>query len=90
MDKFVKDPDAVLDYTWDWADFLQAGESIVTHAVTSDTAELDVDSTTADATSITAWLSGGEDYQRALVTCHITTDQGREDDRSIYIQVRNR
>jgi len=90
VDKFVKDPGAVLDYTWDWADFLQDGEAIAEKAVTSDTPELVVDSQAANDTQVTAWLSGGLDEQECIVTCRITTTQDRTDERSIYVLVYNR
>lgn len=90
MDKFIKDPEAVLDYSWDWSDYLEVGETILTFTVTPSTEELVVDSSSATDTTVTAWLSGGVDEQRTTVTCHIVTSQDREDDRSIYVQVLHR
>lgn len=84
--KFEKDPDAVLDYTVDWAPYLggdtiSAVEWIVPEGLTLDTQE-------EDDTTATAWLSGGtagEDYE---VVCRVTTVGGRIDDRTIVIRVR--
>lgn len=87
MRKFVKDPAAVLDYTWLWDDFLAAGETISSAVVVSDTDELKVATVTHDTTSVTAWLSEGEDEQRCYVTCTVTTSEGRTDERTIYVLV---
>lgn len=90
MDKFVKDPEAVLDYTWEWADYLQDGETIDSFTITPSVPELVVDSSSATDDTVTAWLSGGDNEQRAIVTCHIVTTDDREDDRSIYVLVLHR
>jgi hypothetical protein len=89
MDKFVKDPAAVLDYTWDWSDYLVADERIATHEVLSGKEELVIDSTHANDTEVTAWISGGLLSQHVFVTCRIVTNQGRTEDRSIYVWIAN-
>ena len=88
---YTKDPDAVLDWKFDWSRWLAAGETITSHTVTP-TAGLTVDSSlvTDDDTSVTAWLSGGTAGTRYTVTCHIVTSAGRADDRTIYVYVRER
>lgn len=103
---FIKDPGAVLDYIWDWkaatngtdgadGDWLEAGETISTHTITitpAGTGALTKDSSsiTGVNTSVTAMLSSGADGVDYTVTCHIVTNQGRTDERSIVVQVRNR
>jgi L-rhamnose isomerase len=87
--RFRKDPDAVLDYTWDWSRWLQAGEAIVSHQILVPTG-ITLDSSDADAERVTAWLSGGTNGITYTVTCRITTDQGRTDDRSIAVWVLDR
>lgn len=88
---YTKDPDAVLDWKFDWSRWLATSETITSHTVTS-TAGLTVDSSlvTDDDTSVTAWLSGGTAGTRYAVTCHIVTSAGRADDRTIYVYVRER
>lgn len=87
---FTKDPDAVLDYQWDWGtNWLEDGEAI-TSAVITVPDGLTLDSQDDTSTTITAWLSGGTVDEGYQVTCHITTDQDREDDRSIYLICRER
>jgi hypothetical protein len=86
---FTKDPDAVLDYQWDWSEWLAAGETISSFDTTIPTG-LTLDSESNTNTAVTAWLSGGTVDTGYKVICHIVTSEGREDDRSIYINVRQR
>lgn len=85
---FTKDPDAVLDYEFDWSAWLGT-DTIATHTVTA-AAGLTVDSTEATTTTVTARLSGGTDGASYAVTCHIVTAAGREDDRTATITVQER
>lgn len=90
MSVYVKDPDAVLDYKVDWADWLAAtGDAIVTSTwlVPAGVTKTDEDNTTATAT---IWLSGGTAGSSYQVTNRVTTTQGRTDDRTIQIIVRDR
>jgi len=98
-----KDPQAVLDYTWDWkaltngstdpdaTDWLASGETISSHTVTP-ASGLDKDSSalTDTNTSVTAWLSGGTAGTHYEVVCHIVTSAGREDDRTLKVYVKQR
>ena len=54
----LKDPSAVLDYVFDWTEWLATGETITDHTITADTG-ITVDSSTEDAGKVTVWLSGG-------------------------------
>ncbi|MFJ4828412.1 hypothetical protein ACIP79_00500 [Streptomyces sp. NPDC088747] len=86
---WLKDPDAVLDWVWDWSDWLAPGETITTSDFTV-SAGLDLDSDSNTLSSATAWLSGGEPGTPYLVANRITTSAGRTDERSITIRVKNR
>lgn len=89
MASYVKDPNANLDYRWDWSSWLAAGDTIVSHEVTVDgTVVLGTHSN--DESSVTAWISGGTDGEKARVTARVTTAQGRIDDRTIVLDVRPR
>jgi hypothetical protein len=44
----------------------------------------------ADHTSVRVWLSGGTAGESYDVACEITTDQGRTDERTIRVPVRER
>ena len=86
---FEKDPNARLDYQWDWSDWLADGETIASAVITVPD-DITLDQQDDADTTVTAWLEGGEDGVGYKVTCHITTSAGREDDRSIYLIGRER
>ena len=97
---FLKDPDAVLDYKFDWAaltngngnsDWLASGETISTKTVTVDSGiTRDSDALTDTNTSVTIWLSSGTDDVDYEVACKIVTSASRTDERTITIKVRER
>jgi hypothetical protein len=84
----VKDPDGVLDYSINWAAWLD-GDTITvsTWSVSGPDALLVVDSDSESTTVTTVWLSGGTVNRQYIVTNHITTAAGREDDRSITFRL---
>lgn len=85
----TKDPDARLDYAWDWSAWLEDGETITSHTVTVESGDVVIDGTPQEAAGVvTAWLEAGT--TRSVVTCHIVTSEGREDDRSRTITIRER
>ena len=91
---FVKDPDSVLDYAFDWNDedegpWLQSGELITAHSIMVETG-ITKDSDSESSGVVTVWLSGGTAGERYTVSCEITTSLGRTDNRSIRITVRER
>lgn len=80
----IKDPTAVLDYSIDWSKWLKSGDSITMSTWTVPAGiTKGSDLFTNDMTTV--WLSGGANGLRYIVTNHITTAQGREDDRSLII-----
>jgi hypothetical protein len=89
MREFLKDPDAVLDYVFDWSNWLSSGEALSDAAFTVETG-LTKDSESNTTASATVWLSGGTVGERYTVQCRVTTDQGRTDDRTALIRVANR
>ena len=85
----LKDPSAILDYVFDWTEWLAAAETITDHTITADTG-ITVDSSTEDAGKVTVWLSGGTAGINYKVACLITTTAGRTDERTIWIKVVDR
>lgn len=86
----LKDPSAVLDYTLDWTDWLAgAADSLATLTVSA-TNGCVVDRVQISINLTTAWISGGTVGTTSVVTFHITTFDGRADDRSIYVKIRER
>ena len=97
---YTKDPDAVLDYKFDWksstngngfTDWLASSETISMHTITA-SAGITVDSSsiTDTNTSVTVWLSGGTAATPYTVACKIVTSAGRTDERTITINVAER
>jgi hypothetical protein len=86
---FIKDPDAVLDYSVDWSKWL-AGDQIETSAWSVSDPALEATDESNTTTRTTVWLSGGAVGQSYTVTNCITTTGGRTDERSLVIQVQDR
>ena len=92
-----KDPQARLDYSMDWSDWLASGDPIQVaqwsvSTVTSDTANVVIHSnTTSGVTGIsTAIISGGSAGNIYTVTCKITTTNGLIDERYFRLSVQDR
>lgn len=85
----IKDPSAILDWMFDWSDWLASGETIISHTITVDTG-ITNDSSTEDDGKVTVWLSGGTAGENYKVACLIETSAGRTDERTIWIKVTNR
>lgn len=90
-----KDPDAYLDYSVDWSDWLVGNDTIASSAwtistVSGDTAPLATDNDLSTTTKATIWLSGGTTGYIYTVTNEITTASGLIDDRSFRIFVREK
>lgn len=99
-DPFTKDPNAVLDYKFDWkaltngsgiSDWLANGETISTKTITASSGiTVDSSALTDSNTSVTVWLSGGSAGSDYTVACKIVTSAGRTDERTITINCRDR
>lgn len=102
-EEVCKSPGAVLSYGWDWSYFgandgasgdpgwLQ-GDTISgsAWAVTGPDSDLVIDSQSNSTVEATVVLSGGTLGRDYLVTNHITTSAGLEDDRTLLVKVRRR
>lgn len=84
-----KDPQAVLDWAFDWSRWLATSETISSATVTVQSG-LTKDSQSNSSTAVTVWLSGGTSGNTYSVACRITTNQGRTDERTIGIRVTDR
>jgi len=93
MSMILKDPEAVLDYAWNWANWLDTSttpnESIIAHTITVPSG-LTLESSTAASGIVTAWISGGTVGTTYRVECLIVTTAGRTDERSLWITVQER
>ncbi len=90
MSEFIKDPNAVLDYQWNWSEWLVPADSIVAATVTTNSDDLSVNTVNVVGSIVTAWLSGGVAGVNYRVTCRVESADGRIDDRSISLRVRER
>lgn len=87
-----KDPNATLDYVFDWSTWLAAHDpvdTITTHEVLVTGVTLNT-SAIEGANRVRAWISGGTVGQPAQATCRITTAAGRVDDRTIFFKIKER
>lgn len=90
MKGFVKDPDATLDYSFDWGPWLQ-NDTISTSTWIVDSGVTIVPASESfTTTTTTMFLSGGVDGENYTVTNRITTVGSRTDERSIEIKIRQR
>jgi hypothetical protein len=87
---FIKDPNANLDYLFDWTDWLEAGDTITSHVVAVDSGDVVIGVNSHTTNSVTVWLSGGTVNTDAAVRARVTTTQGRIDDRTITLLIRER
>ncbi|SAL19744.1 hypothetical protein AWB68_00681 [Caballeronia choica] len=86
---FVKDPVSVLDFQWDWSEWLGEGETLSDKDVSADDG-VTVNSSSIDGPVVSAWIAGGTSGKSYNVKCKVTTSSGRVDARTISIDVRNR
>jgi hypothetical protein len=87
--QFLHDPDATLDYRFDWSTWLSDDETIVSSTVTVPTG-LTLASQSQEDGIVTGWISGGTLFKSYDVRCRITTSDGRTDDRTMSLIVRDR
>lgn len=92
--EIVKDPNAVLDYVFDWSDWLDAlPDAIASHSVAVEAGDCTVLNSVINGKTVVVWLSGGTAGTTAKVRCRITcnaTTPARVDDRTLYVKIRDR
>jgi len=87
--RFLKDPDATLDFGFDWSDWLARGETITASEwVVDDGITEESDENTTTVTKV--WLSGGTVGETYEATNRVTTSAGRIDDRTLSVRIRER
>lgn len=89
MTTFVADPEALLEYSVDWTPWLADSETISSYTVTVPAGITLASHSQADGV-VTAWITGGTVDTRYRVECKITTNQGRTDERSFTLAVKER
>jgi len=86
--KFLKDPNAVLDYQVDWSDWLD--EDTISSSAWTVPDGITKDSDTTTTTTTTIWLSGGTAGTEYTLVNRIVTAGGRTEDRTITILCQER
>lgn len=89
LQTFRKDPDAVLDYGFDWSTWLASGETISTSVWDVPTGITEGNKEKGD-TSTKIWLSGGEAGETYTIANKVTTSAERTDERSFDVVVEER
>ena len=105
MSIIKKDPDATLDYFFDWkpltngfvgatSDWLASGETITDFDITAE-AGITLETVAPHAQSqsggkVTFWLSGGTAETTYEIACLIETSADRTDERTMRISVKDR
>lgn len=96
---YTHDPDAVLDYGADWSAWLAEVDDTITAStwtistIADDEAPLVNDAEkgdTFDDTTTTIWVKGGTVGEIYKLINHITTAAGRQDDRTLTVEVEER
>lgn len=87
-----KDPNATLDWIFDWNDWLAEFETITDAEFFLDPGiSIDPVKGSGHTTkTATVWITGGTESQVYNVTCRITSSEGRIDDRSFTLRCTNR
>lgn len=85
--KLDKDPSDTLDYKFDFSELLQPGETIASHLVVAPGCIVGSEDVVGDA--VVAWISGGTLGTVVKATCHITTNEGRQADGTILLNITN-
>lgn len=82
-----KDPNARLDYPFDWSKWLLGIGDTIASVVWVLDPSLTKSSESFTAVTATVFITGGVVGTRCPVTCRITTAGGRTDDRTIYLKI---
>lgn len=90
-DSFIKDPSALLDYSWDWSAWLAEVADAISSATVAVPAGLTaVGAPVVGDTVVTQRVSGGVVDSVYTLVCQITTDGGLVDERSIHLTIADR
>lgn len=87
---FKKDPQATLDYTFDWGPWLAPIADTIATVTWTTSGTLTKTSQSNTSTTATAFVSGGTLDSTETLACRITTNGGRTDERTIQLKIVNR
>ena len=85
----IKDPDATLDYSFDWTDWLAGvSDTISTYEIVG--TGVTVTNVSLSGAKVIGWVSGGVVGAASKIVCKITTTAGRIEQRTIYLTIEER
>lgn len=84
---YKKDPNAILDYTFDWGPYLAPLTDTISSVTWIASAGLTTSGPTHTTTTATVFVSGGDLDTTETLTCRIVTAGGRTDDRTIALKI---
>lgn len=84
---YKKDPNATLDYSFDWTAYLLPITDTIASVSFITSAGITVVSQSNTTTVATAFVSGGVLGETETLTCRIVTAGGRTDDRTIDLKI---
>ena len=94
--QWTKDPQSVLDFALDWSLWMTTGDYLVSCSFQPSSADITIISQTVGTTlagtsnaNAVAWIGGGVQGTTYTVTCHVTTANGRQDERTFSLLVEN-
>lgn len=94
MANLVKDPDAHVDFGFDWSQWLKAGDTISSSEWILDPAntdeDLEIENDTHTASGTVVFVTGGTVGVSYSITNRIETADGLKDDRTLTILVKER
>ena len=82
----AKDPDEVLDFTWEPA--LDVGDTISTYTVSVASGSSVIDSDTKTDSAVTIWISSGTDGETNAILARAVTSGGRTIEETIYLPIK--
>jgi hypothetical protein len=86
----TKKPTDTLDYIVEWTDWLGRNNYITAASFAVDNgSQLNVVNSSFTNTISTVYLSAGQNHKMGVVTCTITTTDGRTGSATVYIQIRD-
>ena len=90
MTTYPKDPNAVLDYLFDWTAWLAPTADAIASVTWLLSPGLTKVSSSFTPGTASVFVSGGVLNTTEKITCRITTTGGRTDDRSIALKITDR
>lgn len=90
MTTYKKDPDALLDFRFDWTAWLAPIVDTIASVAWEVSAGLTLGTVSNTTLVATAFVSGGIEGETEVLTCRITTTGGRIDDRSVNLKILER